>query len=576
MLFILFGLIIIAAFSAAAEIKNPNTFILATYGTLRTLDPAACYDDTGSQRIWNIYETLVFFDGPHTDKFIPVLATGVPTLENGGISPDAKTYTFHIRKGVKFHEGGELTPDDVAYSLKRAMIVDPDGGPMWMLLEALTTKGSTRDSNGKIIDGIFDTINNAVEVNGDSVILHLPRPYPPLMSILAYSSSAIIDKKWALTNGCWDGNVNNAAKYNNPAPGHEPLQKLANGTGAFRMKLWEPSKQFIFERFEGYWGPRPAMKTAIVKYVKEWSTRKLMLQNGDADRVTVDIPYVPEVKAMQGLKYYNVPQLSVSFALFCQKVDPTGNPNIGSGKLDGNGIPPEFFSDIHVRKAFLHALDRKTYKEDVFNNLVIMPTSPNIKGLPYHKDVPVYAYDLEQAKANIKKAWNGELWEKGFKMIIAYNTGNAMREAAAVMLAENIMSLNPKFHIEIRNVEWKDYLVKYRSFMYPIFITGWAADYADPHNFLNTFMHSRGVYGRYMAYKNSEVDRLCEAGIATADTTRRAQIYTKLQQLWYEEALGIPLYQQINVRTYRDYVHGYVPNPMLTDSWEDLKRINKQ
>jgi peptide/nickel transport system substrate-binding protein len=79
-----------------------------------------------------------------------------------------------------------------------------------------------------------------------------------------------------------------------------------------------------------------------------------------------------------------------------------------------------------------------------------------------------------------------------------------------------------------------------------------------------------------MAYKNSEVDRLCEAGIATADTTRRAQIYTKLQQLWYEEALGIPLYQQINVRTYRDYVHGYVPNPMLTDSWEDLKRINKQ
>ncbi len=575
-LFIFCGLIISLAFNTLAEIKNPDTFTLATYGTLRTLDPAACYDDTGSQRIWNIYEPLVFFDGSHTDKFLPVLAATVPTLNNGGISADGKTYSFHIRKGVSFQEGGDLTPEDVAYSFKRAMIVDPDGGPMWMLLEALTGRGSTRNRDGEIIDGIFDTVDKSVEVNGDSVIFHLPRPYPPLMSILAYSSSVILDREWAISRGCWDGNIKNAAKYNNPAPGYEPLQKIANGTGPFRMKLWEPSKQFIFERFDGYWGPRPAMKTAIVKYVKEWSTRKLMLQNGDADRVTVDIPYVPEVKAMPGLKFYSVPQLSVSFALFCQKVDPTGNPNIGSGKLDGEGIPPEFFSDIDVRKAFLHALDRKTYQEDVFNNLVIMPTSPNIEGLPYHKDVPVYAYDLEQAKAHIKKAWNGKLWEKGFRMIIAYNTGNAMREAAAVMLAENIMSLNPRFHIEIRNVEWKDYLVKYRSFRYPIFITGWAADYADPHNFLNTFMHSQGVYGRYMAYENAEVDRLCEAGIAAVDPTRRGQIYSELQNLWYEEALGIPLYQQINVRAYRDWVHGYVPNAMLTDAWEDLKRIHKK
>jgi peptide/nickel transport system substrate-binding protein len=575
-LLIVCGLILCPAGNTFAQIKNPDTFILATYGTLRTLDPAACYDDTGSQRIWNIYETLIFFDGSHTDKFIPVLAVRVPTLENGGISSDGKTYTFKIRQGVTFQEGGNLTPEDVAYSFKRAMIVDPDGGPMWMLLEALTGSGSTRNPDGKIIDGIFEKIDNAIVAEADSVTFHLPRPYPPLMSILAYSSSAILDREWAISKGCWDGNIKTAARYNNPAPGHEPLQKITNGTGAFRMKHWEPSKQFVFERFDGYWGPRPAMKTAIVKYVKEWSTRKLMLQNGDADRVTVDIPYVPEVEAMQGLKYYKVPQLSVSFALFCQNVDPTGNPNIGSGKLDGNGIPPNFFSDIHVRRAFSHALDRKTYKEDVFDNMVIMPTSPNIMGLPYHEDVSVYAYDLEQTKTNMKKAWNGQLWEKGFKMIIAYNTGNAMREAAALMLAENIMSLNPRFHIEIRNVEWKDYLVKYRSFRYPIFITGWAADYADPHNFLNTFMHSQGVYGRYMAYQNSEVDRLCEASIATVDPTRRAQIYSKLQHLWYENALGIPLYQQINMRTYRDYVHGYVPNPMLTDAWEDLKRIYKK
>jgi len=567
---------ILGAAQLHAGVKNPDTFVLATYGTLRTLDPAACYDDTGSQRIWNIYETLVFFDGPHTDRFVPVLATEVPTLENGGISADGKTYTFTIRPGVKFQEGGLLTPEDVVYSFKRSMIVDPDGGPMWMLLEALTGHLSTRDKDGKIIPGIFEVIDKAVVVNENRVTFYLPRPYPPFMGILAYSASSILDREWAISKGCWNGDIGQAAQYNNPPPGHEPLQKITNGTGAYKMKRWQPSNQFIFERNENYWGSRPAIKTAIVKYVKEWSTRKLMLQNGDADRVTVDIPYVPEVEAMRGLTLYKTPQLSLSAALFCQKIDPTGNPNIGSGKLDGNGIPVDFFADINVRKAFLHAFDRTTYKNDLFNGLVIMPSSPNIEGLPYRIETPVYDYDLEKSKAFLQKAQGGEIWRKGFKMIIAHNTGNEMREAAALMLAENIMSLNSKFHIEIRNVEWKDYLVAYRNFRYPIFITGWAADYADPHNFLNTFMHSRGTYGHFMAYDNPEVDQLCEAGIATVDPARRQKIYARLQHLWYEDAIGILLYQQINVRAYRDYVHGYEPNAILTDGWEDLKRIYKK
>jgi len=569
-------LLLFLTVSLHAVVKNPDTFILANYGNLRTLDPCVAYDVTSSQRLWNIYEPLIFFDGSHTDKFKPVLATEVPTLENGGISRDGKTYTFSIRKGAKFHEGGDLTPEDVVYSFKRNMIADPDGGPMWMLLEALTGRGSTRDKDGKIIEGIFDTIDKCVEAKGDKVIFHLPRPYPPLMGILNYSSSVILDREWAISKGCWDGDIKKAAKYNNPAPGHEPLLKIANGTNAYKMKHWEPNKGFVFERFEGYWGPKPRLKTAIIKYVKEWSTRKLMLQNGDADRVRVDIQYVPEVKAMKGLTLYEVPLLSVTAAFFCQKINPTGNPNIGSGKLDGNGIPPNFFSDINVRKAFLHAFDRETYKKDVFNGLVIMPTSANVEGLAYHKDVTVYEFDLEKSKKYMKEAWGGKVWEKGFKMIITHNTGNEMREAAALMLAENIMSLNPKFKIEVRNVEWKDYLVKYRGFEFPLFLIGWVADYADPHNFMYTFMHSQGVYGRYMAYQNDEVDRLCEAGIQTIDPKKREKIYHKLQDLWYTEAIAVPLYQQIVVRAYRDWVKGYVPNAMLTDANEMLMDIWKE
>jgi peptide/nickel transport system substrate-binding protein len=565
------------AIAVGAQVKNPDTFVLADYRTVQTIDPATSYDVAGSMRIWNLYETLIFFDGSSTENYVPLLAAGVPSVSNGGISRDGKTYTFTIRKGVKFHAGGDLTAEDVVYSFKRNMITDQDGGPMWMLLEALTGSGSTRDKDGKIVEGIFELIDKSVEAKGDKVILHLPKPYPPLMSILCYTASSILDKEWAIAHGCWDGKIENAAKYNNPAPGHEPLQKIENGTGPYKLKLWEPAKQFVFERFDGYWGSKPKIKTGIVKYVKEWSTRKLMLQNGDADRVVVDTPYVPEVQAMKDLKLHNVPQLAFTAGMFCRKINPTGNPNIGSGKLDGNGIPPEFFADINVRRAFCHAFDRKTYKQDVFHGLVILPTSPNVQGLPYHvKDVPVYEFDLNRAADYMKKAWDGKVWEKGFKMIITYNTGNEMREAAAHMLAENIMSLNPRFRIDVRNVEWKDYVVKIRDFQYPMFLSGWGADYADPHNFVYPFMNSNGYYGRFMALRNDEIDNLCEEGITNVEPAKRREVYSRLQHIWFEDAIGIPLYQQIVVRAYRNNVRGFVPNAMFTDDNEILKRLYKQ
>jgi peptide/nickel transport system substrate-binding protein len=575
-LLLLCSVVLIAGTSVWAEMKNPDTFIKATYGTVRTLDPSVAYDTTSSQKIHNLYDTLIRFDGSSTDAFVPQLAVGVPTIENGGISADGKTYTFTIRDGVTFHGGETLTPKDIEYSFERHMITDPDGGPMWMMLEALTGKGSTRDADGNIIPGIFEQIMQAVEVQGNDVILHLPQPYPPLMGILAQSWASVMPMSWAVANGCWDGTLENAEKFNNPAPGHESLQTIENGSGPYFMKAWEPSVEFVFERFEEYWGPKPALKNAIVKYVPEWSTRKLMLLNGDADTVQVDSMYIPEMLDLEGVKHYPVPQLSVSAAMFCQKVNPDQNTSIGSGKLDGNGIPPDFFSDINVRKAFLHAFDRELYGEDVLQGISTVPTNPNIPGIPYAIEAPVYEFNLEKAAEYLKKAWDGQVWEKGFKMTITYNTGNHMREGAALMLAENIMSLNPKFKIELAHVEWRDYTVKYRNFQYPIYIIGWVGDYADPHNFLYTFLQSQGVYGRYMAYKNAEADELCDKGITVVDPEERAKIYERLQHLWYEDAIGICIYQENMYRFFRDWVQGFVPHPLDGNAAEWFYRLSKK
>jgi len=233
-----------------ANASDKSTFVKATYGTVRTIDPGTAYDVSSGMKLYNIYERLVAFDGASTENFIPELAVEVPTVANGGISQDGKTYRFKIKKGIKFHNGATLTPEDVEYSFERGMVMDQAGGPQWMILEALTGKGGTRDGDDKIVDGIFEKIMAAVDVEGDDVVFHLPVPYPPLMGIIQYTSSSIINKKWAIDNKCWDGKLETAAKYNNPDFNTEPLQRVANGTGPYTLKEWIPSNQFVLERFD--------------------------------------------------------------------------------------------------------------------------------------------------------------------------------------------------------------------------------------------------------------------------------------------------------------------------------------
>jgi len=103
-------------------IKNPDTMIVATIGEPETLDPAWAYDTASGEVIFNIYDTLIFFDREHLDKFVPMIAEEVPSVENGLVKDNGLTIIFPIRKGIKTHAGGEITPEDVEYSFERAMI----------------------------------------------------------------------------------------------------------------------------------------------------------------------------------------------------------------------------------------------------------------------------------------------------------------------------------------------------------------------------------------------------------------------------------------------------------------------
>ncbi len=109
--------------------KDPTTYVEATFGEPETLDPALAYETAGGEIIQNVYETLVFYDGEATDKFVPMLA------ESWEVSEDGTVYTFQIREGVKFHDGADMTPSDVAYSFQRGLLYGGHSGPQWLLAE---------------------------------------------------------------------------------------------------------------------------------------------------------------------------------------------------------------------------------------------------------------------------------------------------------------------------------------------------------------------------------------------------------------------------------------------------------
>jgi peptide/nickel transport system substrate-binding protein len=561
----------------AKEIKNPDTFIYASYGSIDSLDPAKAYDNASGGIIQNLYDTLIAYDGSATDKFVPVLAEQVPTTENGGISKDGMTYRFKIRKGVKFHSGSTLTPEGVRYSFLRHMITDPDGGPMWLLLQPLLGVQSTRDDEGKIALK-FSDIAKTVTVDGDYVVFHLLKPFPPFITILCGYWAGVIDKDFAVKNGDWDGSEATWESFNNPPEGKAKLNMIASGAGPYKLVRIDPASEVVLERFDGYWGKKPALAKAIYKIVEEWSTRKLMLLQGDADDVTVDAMYFEEMEKEPGIKIYkDLKELSVRAINYNMQINATDNPYIYSGKLDGNGIPPDFFRDPDVRWAFTHAWDQKTYIKDIIKGNGVDVATPIVEGLPYFNPDIVKkrpAFDLKKSEEYMKKAFGGQLWAKGFEVDFLYNTGNDVREASMKMLAENIMSLNPKFKVNVRGVEWATYVDLQRQRRMPIYYIGWGADFPDPDNFANPYMYSQGLYGGRCGYNNPEVDKLIEQGAVELDKAKRKQIYYRLQEIWLEDNIGVVQHQQVNRHHMRDWVKGYVFHPM--ENWFFYSMFRKE
>ncbi len=560
-----------ATIFAQPVIKNPDTLVIVRINSPESLDPAWANDIYSREPIaYMVYEPLIFFDGGSTSRYIPMLATNVPSVQDGTISKDLRTYTFHIRKGVKFHDGSVMTPDDVKYSIMRFALVDRDSGGSWIVLTPLIGRDGTRDANDKLIPTVFAEMDRAIQVKGNDVVFTLKEPYSGFLSIMA-SFSLVHSKAAVVRAGGWNGTGDTVAKYNNPAsPDKMELFQQDAGTGPFRLTSWNRSvNQIVLERWDGYWRAPAKLRQLVFKVVADFPARRLMLTTGDADIIEAGYPDLTSVRGAAGVRIIeNVPQLFTQSFFMNLKINPEGNPDVGSGKLDGNGIPPDFFSDIHVRRGIAYTFDYATYWGTAWNGKMIAGNGPVPAGLlGYDVRNPWYQTDRDKAVAEFKQAWGGQVWDKGFSFTETFNAGSPHRIIGTRILKENLESLNPKFRLDIRSLPGPSYFPNISAHKGTLYWLGFGVDFADPDDFVAAYMHSGTNYAPQYGYSNPALDKLIEQARTETVTAKRADLYRQIQKIGYDDVPVVYLGYGTVPIVYRDWVHGWYTNAMFALAW---------
>jgi peptide/nickel transport system substrate-binding protein len=534
--------------------KNDGIFLEMTIGDPETVDPAAAYDTSAGELIGYVYEPLIMYKTTTSDQFVPVLATSWEW------SDADLTWTFTIREGVKFHNGDTLTPEDVEYSFERGMIYDRLGGPQWMLFEPLASCDTYDETTWAVVDA-------SVEVDGNNVVFKLVDAGWKLIFLqtVANSWGSILDKAWCIANGEWDGTEADIPNHHQQEDGTTYLWTHMNGTGPWKLDEWDQGVQWKVSRFDDYWGDPAPFDYVISQVVTEWTTRKAALLAGDADFVDVPRQYIGELEGISDLNVYSgLPQLQVDGFFFVLDIDPT-SPYIGSGKLDGNGIPGDFFADENVRKGMCYAFDYDTFLQDVMQGEAIQPGSPIVEGLyGYNPNASKYSLDLDKAAEYFQAAFGGEVWDKGFKFTMLYNAGNEMRKTACEILQTNLYTINHKFQVSILPMDWRSGilpLIKTKDAT--TYVIGWLADYPHAHDFIVPFMASTGVFAMFQSYGYPELDDKIQAALLESDPTQQLADYYELAQIFYDDAPGFMLDQPLGRRYFTKYIHGFYFNPMI-------------
>jgi peptide/nickel transport system substrate-binding protein len=559
--------VLIACFSGVIA-TPPDTLVIQTGGEpASTLDPHQAYDES-NRILENTYETLYSLADQYAQGFEPLLAT------SHEVSEDGLTYTFTLREGVVFHSGNPFSCADAEYSFRRYLTINNFDSPAFIVSRIVL--GFDYWDEETIATTPYTTLAQTVSCNeAGQLVVRLV--VPDAAALLKLSTGvSVIDSQLAIESEEWSGTEEDWSEWLAQDVYESSLNDRSGGTGAYQV-VNRSAEQVVLQAFDRYWEGVPALINVIVQSVPNQDSRVLAIKNGDADLVTIrDRQALELFSGVPGVVVTDdLPAVSSRLIYMNQVVTPS--ERLGSGQLDGAGIPPDFFTDVHVRRAFTFAFDYQKYVDEVLGGKaeIVNVAMPSFYAA-YDKTVDPTPFSLEQAEAEFKQAWGGQVWEKGFVLEAAVRADNSDFLAALEILKETVEQLNPKFQLVIKQETSSTLYAAADAGELPMVIDNSSLDFPDPDALFSSIYRTGGYDNTWLGFSNAEVDQLIDEARIELDPQQRAALYSQLTRLLQDLAPIVLVPIETRHRVSREELQGYRKNINLATAtdvpWKKLSK----
>jgi len=493
-----------------APAAEERPFIMLASDVVFTLDPAEDFSMGGGSGVMvHIYDTLMTFEGESTADIVPVLLAEVPSKENGGISEDSLTYTFHLKPGAKFHDGSPLNAEAVVFSIERqrALALGPDY--YW--------------ANVVSIDVVDDTTFTA-KLNAPSAFF--------LNMIAAPWASRIVNPAVVEANEV-DGDM-----------AHAYLQDHDGGSGPYILESWDRDlRQITMVRNPDYWGgwsEGPHIDKVVVRWIDEPSTIRSMLEKGDVD-VATGLTYEDwkDLGETPGIKSVSYPALFTAQIYLDNLEPPMDNPK--------------------VRQAMQAALDTQSIIEDVMGGMAIpMDSQASNLNVGYAPANGYVTYDLERAQSLLEEAGYPDGFEFTCKDPHLYRESTPVLEVWQADLAKIGVNMNIEvvdqgaFYSALQSPENPEIPISYMSNTMGDFPDAWSIMNYN----LNPATMSPGCCN-YSQYDNPRVTELLTQAEQEFDPAKRQVMYQEIYDITAEDVPLIWVFGFKQMMSMRDNVKGF-------------------
>ncbi len=454
----------------------------------------------------DIFNTLVRY-GKNNLNLEPELLARMPR-----VSADGKTYKFELRKGVKFHDGTELTANDVRFTFERMLDPKTRAASTWTLEEIAGAQ--------EMMDGKATSLKGFKVTGKYTFELTLKEPYAPFLSNLAVPAVSIFPEQATRKLG---------DKF--------PMQPV--GTGPFKIKSWKRDSVLLLEKNKNYFEKGlPYLDAIELRIIPDTTTSMLEFENGqqdvhtlldqDYERITTDPQWADSIVT-------NVP-MNTYFLVF--------------------NVKNEILKDVRVRKAITMAVNRADLIKYVLPGKAFMARGFLSPGLPgYDPKFPTLPYDLKKAKELLAEAGypNGftiESWQVKNDVTLRRN------EAIQAMLRE--IGIDMKI-VQMDKAAWREARANGKI---PMSLANWWADIGDPDNYLYVWFHSSQSRGFSSNYANPKVDELLEKARTSTDQATRLKMYQEAERIIINQDQAIaPLWHLKEYYLIQSWVHGFYLQP---------------